>query len=94
MDYHGREVTPLITIVETPDFTADASRLMTDENREELIAHLAPHPSAGDLFPGTGGVRKLRWKLEGRGRRGGARVVHFFHKHRDPVVPPRGVREE
>ena len=32
-----------------------------------------------DLIPGTGGVRKLRWGLEGRGKRGGARVIYFYH---------------
>ena len=78
-------VTPLITIVETPEFIADASRVMTDDNREELIAHLAANPSAGDLIPGTGGVRKLRWKLEGRGKRSGARVIHFFHSAEIPL---------
>ena len=41
--------------------------------------YLAYHPMAGDLIRGTGGVRKLRWGLEGRGKRGGARVVYFFH---------------
>ena len=85
MDYSEPEVTPLITIVETPEFIAAASRVMTDQNREELIAHLAAHPSAGDLIPGTGGVRKLRWKLEGRGKRGGARVIHFFHSTEIPL---------
>ena len=40
---------------------------------------LAYHPAAGDLIPGTGGVRKLRWGLESRGKRGGARVVYFYH---------------
>lgn len=42
----------------------------------------AYNPTAGDLIPGTGGVRKLRWGLEGlegRGKRGGARVVYFHH---------------
>ena len=87
-------VTPLITIVETPEFIADASRVMTDENREELIAHLAANPSAGDLIPGTGGVRKLRWKLEGRGKRSGARAIHFFHSAEIPLFLLRGVREE
>ena len=36
-------------------------------------------PVAGDLIPGTGGVRKLRWGLDGRGKRGGARVIYFHH---------------
>ena len=42
-------------------------------------------PTAGDLIPGTGGVRKLRWVLEGRGKRGGARIIHFFHNTRLPL---------
>jgi hypothetical protein len=41
--------------------------------------YLAYYPTAGDLIPGTGGVRKLRWGLEGRGKRGGARVIYFHH---------------
>ena len=49
-----------------------------------MMGYLAYHPTAGDLIPGTGGVRKLRWSLEGRGKRGGARVVYFYH---DPEVP-------
>lgn len=52
---------------------------MEDEEREELVDYLAHHPAAGVVVPGTGGVRKLRWGLEGRGKRGGARVIYFFH---------------
>src|ERR1035437_8607549 len=51
---------------------------------EVSLDYLADNPTAGDLIPGTGGVRKLRWALEGRGKRGGARVVYFYH---DPDVP-------
>jgi hypothetical protein len=40
---------------------------------------LPNNPLAGDVIPGTGGVRKLRWGLEGRGKRGGARVIYFHH---------------
>lgn len=75
----------LVTVVETPEFIARASKLMTEENREELVAFLAANPTTGDLVPGTGGVRKLRWKLEGRGKRGGARVIHFFHNAEIPL---------
>jgi hypothetical protein len=52
---------------------------MPDEERMLLIDYLAHNPTAGDLVQGTGGVRKLRWGLEGRGKRGGARVVYFYH---------------
>ncbi len=69
----------LATVVETPEFIRRANRLMRDDDREELIGYLARNPTAGDLVPGAGGVRKLRWRLEGRGKRGGARIIYFFH---------------
>jgi hypothetical protein len=78
-------VPPLVTVVETPEFIARTAKLMTDENREELIAYMSRNPTAGELVPGTGGIRKLRWRLEGRGKRGGARVIYFFHSADVPL---------
>jgi hypothetical protein len=43
------------------------------------------NPAVGELVPGTGGVRKLRWGLEGRGKRGGARVIYFYHSADIPL---------
>ncbi len=68
-----------VTVVETPEFLSALRKLMDEEERGLLIDYLAHHPMAGDLVPGTGGIRKLRWGLEGRGKRGGARVIYFFH---------------
>lgn len=73
------------TVVETKPFTAQAADLLTDEEKAELIDALASDPAAGTLIPGTGGVRKLRIPLLGRGKRGGARVVYFFHDEDLPV---------
>jgi hypothetical protein len=53
--------------------------LRDDAERAELVDYLAYNPTAGDVIPGSGGVRKMRWGLEGRGKRGGARVIFFFH---------------
>ncbi len=50
-----------------------------------LVDYLAYNPSAGAVIPGTGGIRKLRWGLEGRGKRGGARVIYFFHNIEMPL---------
>lgn len=58
---------------------------MDDAERAELVGYLACNPTAGDLIPGTGGVRKMRWGLEGRGKRGGARVIFFFHDMEMPL---------
>lgn len=73
-----------ISVVETPEFLAVTRKLMSDDERALLVDYLAYNPMAGDLIPGTGGVRKLRWALEGRGKRGGARVVYF---HYDAGMP-------
>src|ERR1700730_5441442 len=74
-----------ITVVETPEFLAAPGKLMTEEEREALVGYLTHNPVTGDLIEGTGGVRKLRWGLEGRGKRGGARVIYFFHNARIPL---------
>jgi hypothetical protein len=61
------------------EFLAATRKLMDDTERAELVGYLAYHPTSGDVIPGSGGVRKMRWGLEGRGKRGGARVIFFFH---------------
>ena len=68
-----------IAVIETPEFLSATRKLMTDWERAMLVDYLAYNPTSGDPIPGTGGVRKLRWALEGRGKRGGARVIYFHH---------------
>jgi hypothetical protein len=77
--------TTSVTVVETPEFLAACRKLLNDNERDRLVDYLARNPLAGDLVPGTGGVRKLRWALEGRGKRGGARVIYYFHSARVPL---------
>ena len=74
-----------VTCVEMPGFLAAANRLLPDDERMRLIDYLACNPSAGDLIAGTGGLRKLRWGLPGRGKRGGARIITFFHNEDMPL---------
>jgi hypothetical protein len=74
-----------VTVVETQPFIEDAARCLQDSEREELIAYLARSPTAGDLMRGTGGVRKVRWAAGARGKRGGARVIYYYHSVRVPI---------
>lgn len=74
-----------VTVVETPEFLTATRKLLTEDERAVLVDFLAHNPAAGDLIPGTGGVRKLRWGLERRGKRGGARVIYFYHNADIPL---------
>jgi hypothetical protein len=72
--------TILISVVETPTFVRQAEKIWDDEEREAFVDHIARNPLAGDIIPGTGGVRKIRWSRKGTGKRGGARVIYFHHR--------------
>jgi hypothetical protein len=73
-----------ITVVETPAFVRDSAAALTEQERSDLVSYLAVNPEAGDIMAGTGGARKLRWRAQGRGTRGGARVISYYH---DPSLP-------
>ena len=75
----------LITVAETPLFQSQAKDVWDDEGREDFINFIARNPEAGDVIPETGGVRKLRWARPGTGKRGGARVIYFYHDAGRPL---------
>jgi hypothetical protein len=65
---------------EAPAFTRYVSSYLTDDEYREMQGRLASAPEAGDMIPGTGGFRKLRWAdpKRGKGRRGGLRVIYYY----------------
>lgn len=78
MAYIKPSAPELHTVVETPEFLTAARRVLTDAERAELVDFLAANPTAGDLMPGTGGARKLRWAAKGKGKSGGSRAITYF----------------
>jgi hypothetical protein len=74
-----------MTVVETAEFLKHAKGLMTDSERETLVAFVGANPEAGEIIPESGGVRKVRWALQGMGKRGGARVIYYYHSERLPL---------
>ncbi|SRR5258707_2967147 len=76
----------LLSVVETPAYLARAAKLMDDTERNAVIDMIAAAPSVGALIRGTGGLRKMRVPLQGRGKRGGGRVIYWFHSEGFPAV--------
>jgi mRNA-degrading endonuclease RelE of RelBE toxin-antitoxin system len=68
-----------VVIVETKAFTARIGDLLTADEYSLLQLSLVQRPTAGSIIPGSGGLRKVRWSATGRGKRGGARVIYFWH---------------
>ena len=68
-----------LEFVEAPTFTRFRDNYLDDDGLAEMQGYLAANPEAGELVPGAGGIRKLRWKdrRRGKGRRGGLRVIYY-----------------
>lgn len=73
------------TVVELPEFIRRTHGLLSASEIQLLVNYLAEFPQAGDLMQGTGGVRKLRWAREGKGKSGGVRVIYYFHSELIPL---------
>jgi hypothetical protein len=75
----------LITIVETSAFRADAKACMADAEIVDAINVIAADPKCGAVMRETGGIRKVRFAVAGRGKSGGVRIVYYFHNETRPV---------
>lgn len=74
-----------VTIVETREFLRQAAATFSAEELEALKLYLAVNATAGVVIPGSGGIRKLRWGAGGKGKRGGARGIYYFHSEAMPL---------
>lgn len=75
-----------VAVSETTVFQRTAAKIMAAVERDALIEYVARNPEAGAVIPGTGGIRKLRWRRVGQGKRGGVRVIYYYHDDRMPLL--------
>ena len=68
-----------ITVAETTVFLRQVADIWTEGEHFGFVDFIALNPEAGDLIPQTGGVRKIRWGRQGSGKRGGVRIIYFYH---------------
>jgi len=87
-----------MVFIESPVFTLQVKGLLTDEAYGQFQQCLAAHPQMGDVIQGTGGLRKVRWAVDGGGKRGGVRVIYFHVVARSQIrlllIYRKGVKDD
>ena len=85
-------------LIETPVFTQQVQATLTPEEYRAFQLHLILHPELGARIPGAGGLRKIRWRVADRGKRGGIRVIYYWKSVADQLfllfLYPKNVRSD
>ena len=71
--------------IETSEFTKHLHSHLDDDSYAALQVFLSGYPDAGDIIRGSGGIRKIRWRSKERGKRGGSRVIYYWHVAEDHI---------
>ncbi len=75
-----------MVIIETRTFTKRIEKMMKDDEYRLLQEALIKKPDIGAILKGSGGLRKARWKLEGKGKSGGIRIIYYWVSANDQIV--------
>ena len=67
----------MYTVIETPVYSNKVDRILAGDERDSFAVFIANNPQAGSVVRGSGGVRNVRWALQGRGKSGGARIIYY-----------------
>jgi mRNA-degrading endonuclease RelE of RelBE toxin-antitoxin system len=73
-------------IIETSIFTKRIQEILANDEYRELQNFLVNNPAAGDIIKGSGGLRKVRWRGSGRGKRGGSRIIYYWIKSKNAIL--------
>ncbi len=79
-------MTIMIDIILLSSFRKAIKRLFSQAELAALCEFIGQNPEAGNVIAGTGGLRKLRWALDNKGKRGGSRVIYYYHRPETKVL--------
>lgn len=75
------------SVIRTPTFLNDARAAgLSEDDQQLIVVAISENPMLGDVMPGTGGCRKVRFAGKGKGKRGGYRTVHYYAANDVPVI--------
>lgn len=74
-----------VVVVHVESFARLAARVWSAEEHEAFVDFIALNADAGEVIPGLGGIRKIRWSRAGIGKRGGSRVVYYLYNEKAPI---------
>lgn len=75
-----------MVIIETPVFTRRVLEILSDDEYKDLQVFLSTNPAAGNIIPDSNGLRKFRWSIKGKGKRGGSRIIYYWVKPKDTLL--------
>jgi len=84
-DYTALPYNLFMEFIEAAAFTKYVYEYLSEDESQGLQSFLHQYPEAGKVVPGSGGVRKVRWAVAGRGKSGGVRVIYYFKKQDDEI---------
>jgi mRNA-degrading endonuclease RelE of RelBE toxin-antitoxin system len=73
-------------IIETPIFTKRVQEILTEDEYRLFQFKLIENPEAGNIIPGSAGIRKIRWTGAGRGKRGGSRILYYWQNKQNTIL--------
>jgi len=83
--YTAMPYNQVVEFIEASAFTRYVYEYLSEDEYVGLQIYLFRHPEAGRVIPGSGGIRKVRWALSGKGKRGGVRVIYYFKRQDDEI---------
>ena len=75
----------MFAFIETKLFTRLFDEIFSDEDLARLQGFLIENPEVGDVIPSSSGVRKMRWAMPGRGKRGGLRIIYYLRSRQGQI---------
>jgi mRNA-degrading endonuclease RelE of RelBE toxin-antitoxin system len=73
-------------IIETSFFTKRLKNLLPDEDYRNFQNEIILNPGKGKLISGSGGLRKIRWSIPGKGKSGGVRIIYYWAKTKEVIL--------